>query len=134
MTRFRGPGRRGLRDELQSTWNVYDAVRPIRKEDLELAGECTAPAQAEPPQPSASPPHDAEAATHGGATSNTITLTNAEDVARFTKATDAELAAMFGLTEMDVRESRRWARENADRLGAVTVTGVDATTGKVTIQ
>lgn len=116
--RFRGPGRRGLRDELQSTWSVYDAARPIRSEDFTEAAPL-------PPE-SASTSTREVSAPHGG----TITLDKPEDVSRFVEATDAQLAALFGVTEMDVRESRKWAREQSERLGTVTVTGIDRDDGE----
>lgn len=141
MTRpFRGGGRRGLRAELQSTWNVYDAARPIRKEDyLEAA--------APQPDPPASP--GVEADEHGAArcfgcgtvddirahvpSPNQrrrfqfngahvvlcepcfVSMTAAEPPTDITTQTDAEVAQLFGVTEMDVRESRKWAREQAER-------------------
>lgn len=37
-------GRREQRAELEATWMVYDATRPIRKADLE--GDATAPTDA----------------------------------------------------------------------------------------
>jgi hypothetical protein len=123
--RFRGPGRRGLRDEVQATWSVYDATRPIRKADLaepsppEVATESRDPNRAPPPDEG-----------------TTVLLTNPEDAVRFVAATDAELARLFGVTEMDVRESRRWAEEQAKAhpAGIVTVTSIDPATGKVRLQ
>jgi hypothetical protein len=93
--RFWGPGRRGLRDEVQSTWSVYDATRPIRKEDLaepsppEVAHESRDPNRAPPPDEGTTPVIDPIG------------------------KSDAEIAMLFGVTEMDVRESRRWAEEQA---------------------
>lgn len=109
-----------MRDHVQSTWNVYDAYRPIRKTDLDLAGECAAPATASPPTPSALVPPSAKAETQGG-----TTPVDAQWIAR---ATDTELAALFGVSEMDVRESRRWAREQTERTAGATVTEADPTT------
>lgn len=34
-------GRREQREELESTWNVWDATRPIRKADMEQAERCS---------------------------------------------------------------------------------------------
>ncbi len=133
--RFRGPGRRGLRDEVQSTWSVYDASRPLRKSDL-----------AEPPPPevaaSVADTSNRAATPDGGARtcdavrldgphgSKPITLDKPEDVCRFETATDENLAMLFGVTVEDVQESRRWAREQAEKhpAGIATVTSIDANT------
>lgn len=49
--------RREQREELQSTWHVYDAARPLRAEDM-----------AAPPQPeTATPAAEASPAPRGGA-------------------------------------------------------------------
>lgn len=97
--RFRG-NRRTQRDEVQSTWNVYDAARPIRKADFAI-GE-----PPEPERPAAAP----------------VKLPDPDLV---TQMTDAEIAAHMGISEMDVREARKWAREQDERLGTVTVTADD---------
>lgn len=137
--RFRGPGRRGLRAEMQATWNVYDAARPIRKEDyLEAA--------APQPNPPASPGLEADelgaavcfacgipAGVHQRAPTPRqrkrfhleeqvdicdeclVRMNAAEPPIVLTDATDEQIAKLFGVTEMDVRESRRWAAEQAAR-------------------
>lgn len=59
--------RRRLREEIQSTWIVYEprkAGTPFTKKDLADADELSARGQ--PAGPSASSPLDAEAATHAG--------------------------------------------------------------------
>lgn len=120
MGRFRGPGRRFMRAEIQETWSVYDATRPIRKADMD---------EAVPPQPGATAPPAAAPEKDGGA--RTVTLDDPTMVSKLTSATDAPIAQLFGVSEMEVRESRRWAREQADRLGTVTVTGIDTADDKV---
>lgn len=143
MSRFRGPGRRGLRDEMQATWNVYDATRPIRKEDL-----AAPPPPEDAPQPPAGGTSNRALEPEGGAVCFAcgipdgvhqraptprqrlrfsldaqvdicdeclVRMNAAEPPLVLTDATDAEIAKTFGVTEMDVRESRRWAREQAER-------------------
>lgn len=50
-----GGGRRAMRDEMQATWAVWDAVRPITKQDL-----------VEPPQPEAVPTAEPSSQPDGG--------------------------------------------------------------------
>lgn len=60
MSRVKGGGRRALREEIESTWHVWDATRPIRKEDMAVAV---------PPQPEdAQPAPEASPPPHGGTT------------------------------------------------------------------
>lgn len=127
MTRFRGPGRRGLRDEIQSTWSCYDAVRPIRAEDL---AEPSPPVVGRDPN-RASPSPDEGTTLRTAHGPMTVTLDDPSAVTQFTEASDADLAMLFGVSEMDVRESRKWAREQATN-GTVTVTGIDSA-GVITV-
>ncbi len=111
MSNYVRSNRRQQRAEIQETWNVYDARRPIRAEDMAV------PPQPEPETAEASP------APQGGTTSHAAL--DAVLAHRLETADDASIAALFGLTEMEVREARKWAREQDERLGAVTITASD---------
>lgn len=105
MSRRIRPGRREHRDELQSTWSVYDASRPIRRSDFDANAE-----------------RDELVASKASASviapvAPAIVLPRPEDVSSMS---DADIAALMGITEMDVREARKWAREQAERLGDAT--------------
>ena len=109
--RWRGPGRRGLRDEVQSTWSVYDAVRPIRQEDLEPVVQPEDLAEPSPPvvgrDPNRAPPPDE------GTTPASQFALSEDFLSRIEQTSDAEVAKVFGVTEMDAREARKWARAQA---------------------
>ena len=110
-----GGGRRSQRDELQSTWHVYDALRPIRRADLEDSAEPTPPAAAIPP---AGGSEASDRARGHSLTTTAVRLPSHDDV---TSMSDDAIAALVGITAMDVREARRWAREQTERLGPATI-------------
>lgn len=137
-------GRRELRSEIQSTWVTYEHEPgtpriPFRKQDLVDADERHT--RAVPPRPSAPhPPRpDAKAATHGGATSTTTTLTSAEDVAHFDSSGSVDI---LSLPEADARailgdpvyESAMSGRDGPSRAGALTVTAIDRGAAGVTFE
>lgn len=136
-------GRRELRAEIQSTWIAYEHEPgtpriPFRKQDLVDADERHT--RAVPPRPSAPhPPRpDAKAATHGGATPMTTTLTRAEDVAHFDSSGHVDV---LNLPEADARailgdavyEAAIDLRDNPRPSGTMTVTAINADAGTLTV-
>ncbi len=59
-------GRRELRAELEATWMVYDARRPIRREDFEAASESAADGAERAPAPPGAHPVESAAPSEVG--------------------------------------------------------------------
>lgn len=143
----RSGGRRGMRAELESTWTVYDAARPIRREDM---AEPSPPVVATPsrdPNRALEPDEGATCFACGNpegvhqqaptprqrlrfsigeqvdiCDECLVRMNAAEPPIMVTGQPDAVVAKVFGVSEMDVREARRWAAEQAERLEGATLT------------
>lgn len=105
-------GRREQRAELESTWHVWDATRPLTRHDL-----------AAPPPPAPETAAKREPTPHGG----TLTLTDPNDVCEFERVdiqdlTEEQGVAIFGSNYFPWLSEIRCPRR---RSGTVTVVGID---------